>query len=70
MEVAGDLQTGGATVDEATRKAAYSKAFNRIADQAYVVPLWSYTVNYALSKDLKFQPTPDELLRFYDMAWN
>ncbi|WP_210421392.1 ABC transporter substrate-binding protein [Rhizobium sp. R693] len=68
--VAGDLQAGGTTVDEGARKAAYSRAFNRIADQAYVVPLWSYTVSYALSKDLKFEPTPDELLRFFDMAWN
>lgn len=41
-----------------------------LAERAYWVPLWTYSTNYAMNKELKFDPTSDELLRFYDMAWN
>lgn len=69
-EVAQQLTQADESVDENIRKQGYSKALNRIAEQAYWVPLWTYSVSYALSKDLKFEPSSDELLRFYDMSWN
>ncbi len=69
-EVADLLKEGGSTIDEAKRKAAYSKAFKIIAEKAYWLPLWTYPSTYAMSKELKFDPTADELLRFYDMSWN
>lgn len=69
-EVIALMNEGGSTMDREARKAAYSKAFKRIADQAYWVPLWTYPSTYALSQDLKFDATSDELIRFYDMGWN
>lgn len=69
-EVAELMNTGGATMDEQARLEAYSKAFKKIAEQAYWVPLWTYPSTYALSQDLKFDATSDELIRFYDMGWN
>lgn len=69
-EVAELMKAGGSTLDKNARKAAYSTALKRIADQAYWVPLWTYPSTYALSQDLKFDATSDELIRFYDMGWN
>jgi peptide/nickel transport system substrate-binding protein len=40
-----------------------------IADQAYAVPLWSLPVYYVASKDVKFKPYHDELVRFWEMGW-
>lgn len=64
------LKQADTTTDPEKRKEFYSKALRQIADQAYWVPLWSYTTNYVLAKDLNFTPTPDEFVRFYDMSWN
>ncbi|WP_102225706.1 ABC transporter substrate-binding protein [Acidimangrovimonas sediminis] len=69
-QVEADLKKGDSSVDPAERKAAYSAALKRIAAQAYWVPLWTYSSNYVMSKELKFAPTPDEIPRFFDMSWN
>lgn len=63
------LKTGDTTVDEAARAAAYSAALKLIADEAYWVPLWTYTASYVMSPDLDFAPTADEFVRFFDMSW-
>ena len=63
------LETGDSNVDPAVRKAAYSKALKRIADQAYWVPLFTYNVNYAFHERLNFTPNPDEVPRFYSASW-
>lgn len=70
QEVIDLMNAGGSSMDKIVRKDAYSKAFKRIADQAYWLPMWTYPSTYALSKDLKFDATSDELIRFYDMGWN
>jgi peptide/nickel transport system substrate-binding protein len=31
--------------------------------------LWTYTANYVMSPDLDYQPTSDEIVRFFDMSW-
>lgn len=69
-EVIDLMNAGGSTMDKAARKASYTKAFKIIADKAYWIPLWTYPSTYALSQDLKFDATSDELIRFYDMGWN
>lgn len=69
-EVIDLMNEGGSTLDKEKRAGAYSKAFKKIADEAYWIPLWTYPSTYALSQDLKFDATPDELIRFYDMGWN
>jgi peptide/nickel transport system substrate-binding protein len=63
------LQTGDSTVDPEIRKDVYAKALARIADQAYTVPLYSLPVYYAYTKDLSFQPYPDEIPRFWEARW-
>lgn len=68
-EVADLLNTADKTTDTADRKMLYSKALSIIANKAYFVPLWLYSTNYILAKDVSFTPTPDELVRFYDISW-
>src|SRR5690606_2526769 len=62
------LKAGDTTTDDAARKENYSKALKLIADEAYWVPLWTYTANYVMSQELDFTPTPDEFVRFFDMS--
>jgi peptide/nickel transport system substrate-binding protein len=68
-QVAEWLKAGDTTVDEAKRKEDYAKALTKIADEAYWIPLFSYNTNYVFTKDIDFKPTPDEIVRFFDMSW-
>ena len=52
-----------------TRRVAYKNALALIAEQAYIVPLYSLPVYYAHTKDLDFRPYPDELPRFWEARW-
>jgi peptide/nickel transport system substrate-binding protein len=63
------LEVGDTSVDSNVRKENYKKALQRIAEQAYWVPLFSYVSNYAYSKDLEFKPYPDEVPRFFAARW-
>ena len=56
-------------MDSAVRKAAYTKALRKIADQAYWLPLFTYPTNYAMTKDLNWTPTADEIPRFFTASW-
>jgi len=38
-------------------------------EQAYWVPMFTYTTSYAYTKSLEFTPYPDELPRFYLCKW-
>ncbi|NRA89139.1 MAG: ABC transporter substrate-binding protein [Rhizobiales bacterium] len=59
------LTKADTTTDYLAREKNYSLALNKIADQAYWLPLFSYNSNYVYSKDLKFTPTIDEIPRFF-----
>lgn len=63
------LQTGDTSVDPAVRKENYTKALQRITEQAYSIPMFTYVTNYAFSKELEFKAWPDELPRFYESKW-
>ena len=63
------LQKGDSTVDAEIRKDVYARALTRIAEQAYTVPLYSLPVYYAYTKDVTFQPYPDEIPRFWESRW-
>jgi len=63
------LQTGDTSVDPAVRKENYTKALQRITEQAYSVPLFTWVTNYAFSKELDFKAWPDELPRFFMSKW-
>ena len=63
------LQTADATIDKTERKAKYAQALQRISEQAFWAPLFTYSTNYAFTSDLKFDAQPDELPRFVAAAW-
>lgn len=64
------LAIADTSTDPAVRIENYSKALNRIADQAYMVPMFSYNTNYVFTPEVSYTPTPDEVLRFTTMNWN
>ncbi|RVG23088.1 ABC transporter substrate-binding protein [Sinorhizobium meliloti] len=62
--------TGAAKIlDPARRKELYSKALKVIADKAYWVPMWGWSMNTAMSSDLELSITPDEFIPFYAAKW-
>ncbi|MFT3688842.1 ABC transporter substrate-binding protein [Paenirhodobacter sp.] len=69
-QVIADIKQADGTIDKAARAALYKKALTRIAEEAYWIPLFTYNVNYVMSPDLNFEPTPDEVIRFYELTWN
>jgi peptide/nickel transport system substrate-binding protein len=63
------LQEGDNNIDPAVRKENYKKALQRIAEQAYWLPMFTWVSNYAFSKELDFKPYPDEVPRFFLAKW-
>lgn len=63
------LDEGDNSIDEARRREVYAKALNRIADEAYWLPLFSWVANYAFDKNLDFTPYPDAVPRFFLTTW-
>jgi peptide/nickel transport system substrate-binding protein len=63
------VKTADAATDPDMRKQNYAKALQRISEQAYWAPLFTYSTNYAYTSDLNFQGYPDELPRFYEASW-
>ena len=68
-EVIAALDEGDTVTDPEVRKAAYSRALNKIADESYWLPLFSYNTNYVHDTNLNFTPTPDEIPTFYGASW-
>jgi peptide/nickel transport system substrate-binding protein len=68
-QVAQDIIAGGATNDAAARKAAYSAALKRIAENAYWVPLFTMPINYVFSAALDFPVNRAEIPEFYRAQW-
>jgi peptide/nickel transport system substrate-binding protein len=63
------LIEGDSSIDPDVRKAAYKKALQRIAEQAYWLPLFTFVANYCFSSDLEFTPYPDAVPRFFQARW-
>jgi peptide/nickel transport system substrate-binding protein len=63
------IETGDTSVDPAVRKTSYKQALQRIADEVYWQPMFSYVANYAFTSDLEFTPDADEVPRFYSAHW-
>jgi peptide/nickel transport system substrate-binding protein len=63
------IEAGDSSVDPDIRKTNYKKALQRIADEVYWVPMFSYVANYAYTSDLEFTPDADEVPRFYSAHW-
>jgi peptide/nickel transport system substrate-binding protein len=64
-----DLMSQGNTTDQEIRKKVYKKVVERIAEQAYWLPLFSWVYNYAYVDQLNFSPDPDEMPRFWNAKW-
>ncbi|MFG1311764.1 ABC transporter substrate-binding protein [Xanthobacter tagetidis] len=69
QQVTDMLKKADTTVETEARLAAYAEALKVIAERAYLVPLFSYSSNYAFTKDLEFSAQPDELPRFFTARW-
>ena len=63
------LVEADSSIDTDKRKALYSKALKRIADEAYWCPMFTYVSNNCFSKDLDFTPYPDAVPRFFQAKW-
>lgn len=68
-QVRDDLMAADTSIDTEKRKALYSSALKRIADQAYWAPMFTYVSNNCYSKDLEFTPYPDAVPRFFQSQW-
>jgi len=68
-EVQAWLKEAGSTTDKAKREEDYKKAITRIMDQMYWLPLNSYNIFYAYTKDLNFKSYRDEIPRYYLYSW-
>jgi len=63
------LDAGDTSVNPNVRRSAYKHALTRMAEEAYVAPLYSLPVYYAYSKELDFRPYADEIPRFWEARW-
>ena len=68
-EVAGWLEAGDTSVDEAVRKANYAKAIEKITGEVYWLPMFNHVRNYAMNEQLNFIPYQDEIPRFWQYGW-
>ena len=57
------------TSDPKERAALYRQGLQLIADQAYWVPLYGFTLNYLTSNDPNFPVPADGLPRLYETSW-
>jgi peptide/nickel transport system substrate-binding protein len=57
------------TNDQTLRKQVYAKALRRIAEQVYILPMWTHPNLHAYSSDLDLEPYSDENPRFYLARW-
>jgi len=63
------IQAAEETSDQSERLEIYTEALNIIADEAYWVPLLTYSVNYLVNAELDFPLSPDGLPRLYQASW-
>ena len=57
------------TLDLAERKRLYAEGLSLIADQAYWVPLWSYSEGVLSSKEIVFEQDQDGYPRLWNITW-
>ena len=63
------IDAADSQLDPEQRRLAWQKVLERIADECFWVPLFTYAKYYAFSKDLAFVPTSDEIPQFYAAKW-
>jgi peptide/nickel transport system substrate-binding protein len=68
-EILAHTTAAASSIDPAVRKESYAKALKLVAEKAYWVPLWTYSVNTAQNKSLELSLEPDEFAQFYRAYW-
>lgn len=63
------IEVADSITDPEQRRAAWQKVLDRIAEECFWVPLFTYSKYYAFSNDLDFSPTSDEIPQFYAAKW-
>lgn len=63
------LKAAATTVDESERRRLYSEAIQEITERAFWVPLYSGRVLAGVSNDLDWQPSSDEIERYFLADW-
>ena len=57
------------TLNKDERKKLYAEGLKLIADQAYWVPLWSYSEGVLSSQDIVFNQDADGYPRVWGISW-
>lgn len=68
-EVVEWVMNAEATADQDAREEYYRNAITRIAEEAYWVPLVSYSANYLVTSDLEFPMDNDGVPRLQNARW-
>ena len=68
-EVIAALERGDGSTDPEVRREAYAEALTKIAEELCWLPMFSYSKDYVFSNDLDFEPTADEIPRFWTASW-
>jgi peptide/nickel transport system substrate-binding protein len=63
------MLAGEQTLDIEDRKRLYAEGLSIIADQAYWVPLWSYSEGVLSSRDIVFEQDSDGYPRLWQITW-
>ncbi len=63
------VEAGNTTIDQDARAKAYGEAEQRIADQAYWVPLFTMPINYVAKSALDVPIPSDENVEFWRASW-
>jgi peptide/nickel transport system substrate-binding protein len=68
-QVAELVRAAETTSDQGKRLQLYKEAISIIADEAYWVPLVSYSQNFLVSSRIDFPVYKDGLVRLYRSSW-
>lgn len=68
-EVQGLFKSALETVNGSEREKIYANALKKIADQAYLLPLFQYSQNYVHRSDVEFEAPIDGLPRLNELSW-
>ena len=68
-EVADWITSAGLSADPKVRELNYFKALRKIAQEAFVLPMFADSMNYVYTKDLEFTPSATGNPHFYLSKW-
>ncbi len=68
-EISSLVEEGRATLDARKRQEIYSRAERLVADQAFWVPMYGQYTIEAVSARLRYEASPDEIMRVFAAAW-